>query len=307
MLLGAHVPTAGGLALAPSRGRAIAAEAIQVFTRNQVQWKARPVADDEAAAFRAAVRASGLKVVLAHGSYLVNLASPDSGALERSRDAFLHEMERCHALGIPYLVFHPGAHLGAGEEAGLAAVARSLDLALERGEGLAVMPLLEVTAGQGSTLGHRFEHLARIFGCVRRPERLGVCLDTCHLLAAGYDIATARGYEETLRALDGLVGLGKVKAFHLNDAREGLGSRLDRHAPIGRGVLGLPSFRRLLGDPRFRDVPAVLETPGPLAAWKRELRLLRGLVGSRGRARARTRGCAPAVRRVRARQGGRRA
>lgn len=284
MLLGAHVPTAGGLALAPPRGRAIAAEAIQVFTRNQVQWKARPVAEEEAEGFRAAVRASGLKAVLAHGSYLVNLASPDAAALERSRGAFLQEMERCHALGIPYLVFHPGAHLGAGEEAGLATVARSLDLVLERGEALAVMPLLEVTAGQGSAVGYRFEHLALIFERVRHPERLGVCLDTCHLLAAGYDIASARGCQQTLRALEAVIGIGKVKAFHLNDAKQGLGSRLDRHAPIGRGFIGRAGFRRLLADPRFRGLPAVLETPGPLAAWKRELRLLRGLVKRRGRA-----------------------
>ena len=277
MLLGAHVPVAGGLSLAPARGRSIAAGAIQVFTRNQVQWKVRPVIAEEAVAFRSAVAASGIRAVLAHGSYLVNLASPDPAGCERSLDAFVAEMERCQDLGIPYLVFHPGAHLGAGEDAGLRAVAASLDQALERARSLSVMPLIEITAGQGSCVGHRFEHLASILGRVRQPERLGICLDTCHLFAAGYDIATPRGYERTLAELDRLVGLEKVRAFHLNDAKGGLGSRLDRHQSIGRGHLGLATFRRLLDDRRFRGLPTVLETPGPLAAWKRELKLLRGL------------------------------
>lgn len=280
MLLGAHVPVAGGLHLAPERGQAIGAEAIQVFTRNQVQWNARPVGPEEADAFRGALTPSGVRTVLAHGSYLVNLASPDQTARARSLDAFVADMQRCHVLRIPYLVFHPGAHMGAGEAAGLDTVAGSLDQALDRGRGLAVTLLLEVTAGQGSALGHRFEHLATILQRVKRPGRLGICLDTCHLFAAGYDIATPRGYARTLRDLDRLVGLDRVKAFHLNDAKAGLGSRLDRHASIGRGRLGVATFRRLLRDRRFRGLPAVLETPGPLAAWKRELELLRRLRGS---------------------------
>jgi deoxyribonuclease-4 len=276
-MLGAHVSTAGGLARAPENGRAIAAEAIQVFTRNQVQWKGRPVGKREAAAFRAALATSGIRVVLSHGSYLVNLASPVRALLHRSRAAFLAEMRRCHALGIPHLIFHPGAHMGAGEEAGLATIAQSLDHVLERGAALDVMPLLEVTAGQGSTLGHRFEHLAEILARLRRPERVGVCLDTCHLYAAGYDIATPRGYDRTLAELDRHVGLRKVRAMHLNDAKLGLGSRRDRHESIGRGHLGLATFRRVVRDPRFREVPKVLETPGPLARWEAELRLLRRL------------------------------
>ena len=278
-MLGAHVPTAGGLHLAPERGRAIAAEAIQVFTRNQVQWAARAVGGREAAAFRKAVAANGIRAVLAHGSYLVNLGTPDRGARRKSRDAFVGEMRRCHALGIPRLVFHPGAHMGAGEEAGLRLVAESLNHALDCGRDLAVTPLLEVTAGQGSYLGHRFEHLAAILDRLESPGRVGVCLDTCHLLAAGYDIATPRGYARTMGELDRVVGLGRVGAFHLNDSMKGLGSRLDRHAPIGRGFLGTATFRRLLRDPRFRGVPMVLETPGPLDRWKRELALLRRLQG----------------------------
>ncbi len=278
-MLGAHVSTAGGLHNAPERGREIAAEAIQVFTRNQVHWAARPVSRSEAAAFRAAVERNRIRVVLSHGSYLVNLATPDRVVRERSRAAFLAEMRRCHALGIPYLVFHPGAHLGAGEEEGLRRVAESLNHALDRGHGLAVMPLLEVTAGQGSSVGHSFEHLARILEQLETPLRVGVCLDTCHLLAAGYDIATPRGYARTMEDLDQTVGLSRVKAFHLNDAKRGLGSRLDRHESIGRGFLGAVTFRRLLRDRRFRGVPMVLETPGGLPRWKEELALLRRLRG----------------------------
>lgn len=284
MWLGAHVPTAGGLDQAPARGRDITADAIQVFTRNQVQWRARPLAPEEVRAFRVALAQSGIRQVLSHGSYLVNLASADAPLLTKSRRAFLEEMERCHALGIRYLVFHPGAHRGAGEAAGLRTVAASLNHVLERAQELDVLLLLEVTAGQGSSVGHRFEHLASILEQVKRPERVGVCLDTCHLLAAGYDIATPKGYEVTLSAFARLVGLDKLKAVHLNDAGRPLGSRRDRHAPIGHGFLGRATFRRLVNDPRFHGVPMVLETPGPLPVWRTELRLLRSLVG-RGRGR----------------------
>ncbi len=277
--LGSHVPTAGGLHRAPAHGRDISAQAIQIFTRNQVQWHARPIDAGEARAFREALAQSGVQIAFAHGSYLVNLASPDAGILERSRAAFAADLERCHALGLPYLVFHPGAHLGAGEAAGLKVLARSLDEVLARSPG-SVMPLLEVTAGQGSTLGHRFEHIAAVLADVRAPERLGVCLDTCHLYAAGHDIATPDGYEDTLARFDRLVGLGSVKALHLNDARQGLGSRLDRHAPIGEGSLGGEPFRRLLRDPRLAGRPMVLETPGGLAGWKQQLALLRSLAAS---------------------------
>jgi deoxyribonuclease-4 len=276
-MLGAHVPTAGGLFRAPENAKTIAAEAIQVFTRSQLRWKGRPIGKREAASFRAALASSGVKTVLAHGSYLVNLGSPVPAALRRSRAAFLADMARCHALGIRYLVFHPGAHMGAGEKAGLAAIARSLDHVLERGEALDVMPLLEVTAGQGSCLGHRFEHLTEILGAVRHPDRLGVCLDTCHLYAAGYDVATPDGYEQTLDELERRVGLARVRAIHLNDAKLGLGSRRDRHASIGKGELGLDTFRRVVRDPRLAGVPKVLETPGPIARWNEELRLLRRL------------------------------
>ena len=277
MLLGAHVSVAGRLANAPAHGRAIGADVIQVFTRNQLQWKTRPVSVVEASDFKRAMADSGLQFAVAHASYLINLASPDWTTLARSRRALLGEVRRCHALGIPCLVLHPGSHMGAGEAAGIHRVVASLDHVFERAEGLAVEVLLEATAGQGSSLGHRFEHLAEIVSRSRFPGRLGVCLDTCHLLAAGYDIASPLGFGRTVREVDAVVGLSRVKAIHLNDARAGLGSRLDRHAPIGRGHLGLAAFRRLLRDARFQGVPMLLETPGPLAEWKREIALLRRL------------------------------
>jgi len=276
-LLGAHVPTTGGLKTASEHGRAIGADVVQIFTRNQVQWRARPIAADEAAEFKAALAGSGIRMALSHGSYLVNLASPKADVLRKSRDAFLAEMQRCHALGIPYLVFHPGAHMGAGEAAGLDAVTASLDHVLERADGVDVTPLLEVTAGQGSYVGHRFEHLAAILERARRPERLGVCLDTCHLLAAGYDIASPEGYEKTMADFTRIVGLSRLKAVHMNDAKKGLGSRLDRHEAIGKGCLGLETFRRIMNDTRFDGVPLILETPGGIDEWGKEIALLRGL------------------------------
>lgn len=285
MYLGAHVPITGGIQNAPGNGLAIGAEAIQIFTRNQMQWRCRPLSDAERGGFREALAKSGVKVALSHGSYLVNLASPVPDFLAKSRECFLAEMARCHALGIPYLVFHPGAHMGRGEEAGLDALAASLDALLDAGEGLDVMPLLEVTAGQGSSLGCTFEQIRGVFDRVKAPERLGVCLDTCHLYAAGYDIATPAGYERTFRDFDRVVGRKRLRAVHLNDSKKGLGSRVDRHARAGEGVLGLPTFRRFLNDRRFRGIPMVVETPGPLAEWKKEIALLRRLVARPARRR----------------------
>ena len=280
VLLGAHVPTTGGVPNAPANGRAVGATAIQVFTRNHRQWACKPMARAEAAAFRRALAGSGVRAVLSHASYLVNLASVVPDFLEKSRATLVEEIRRCHHLGIPHAVVHPGAHMGAGEEAGLDAVARSLDHVLRRTRGRAVMPLLEITAGQGSCLGHSFEQLAGILDRVKEPERLGVCLDTCHLNASGYDIVTAEGYERTMDSFSRIVGLGKLKAIHLNDAKSARGSRRDRHERAGRGQLGLETFRRILNDPRLLGVPMVVETPGPVEEWKKEIALLRGLVAA---------------------------
>ena len=277
MILGAHVSTEGGLARAFHGGLEIGANAVQIFTRNQVQWVARPVTPEEAEAFRLAKEAAGIEIVLSHGSYLVNLAGPKRSLLEKSRAAFSAELERCRGLGIPYLVFHPGAHMDAGTDRGLKTLAESLDRALEATSDSSVMPLLEVTAGQGSYLGSRFEEIASVLERVQDPGRLGVCLDTCHLFAAGYDIATEEGLRETLRAFEQAIGLEKLKAFHLNDSKKGLGSHLDRHEAIGQGALGLAPFERIVRDPRFRKIPMILETPGPEDEWKREIATLRGM------------------------------
>lgn len=296
LLLGAHVPVAGGLANAPANGLAIGATAIQVFTRNHRQWACRPLGPGEPAAFQAALAGSSIGAVMAHASYLVNLAALSPDFLDRSRHNLAEEVLRCDQLGISRVVVHPGAHMGAGERAGLAAVARSLDDVHARTRGAAARVLLEVTAGQGSCLGHRFEHMAEILMRVRAPERLGVCLDTCHLLAAGYDVAGARGYEATLAEFERVVGAPQLMAVHLNDSKLPLGSRVDRHARAGEGHLGLSGLRRFLNDPRLRGIPMVVETPGPLPEWKKELAVLRGLVGRARPPRPRHARAAPAGR-----------
>jgi deoxyribonuclease-4 len=280
MILGAHLPTKGGLVKALETGCEIGASVVQIFTRNQVQWAGRPISAEEAGGFREARTASGIATVLSHGSYLVNLASPARDILGKSRASFSAELERCHVLEIPYLVFHPGAHLGAGVDAGLKTLVESLDRALVAAPNLEVMPLLEVTAGQGSYLGSRFEELAYVLDLAEQSPRLGVCLDTCHLLAAGYDLASADGWRETMAAFGSIVGFSRLKAVHLNDAKKGLGSRLDRHEGIGAGTLGLAAFERLVRDPRLFGLPMILETPGPEMEWKREIALLRTMGAS---------------------------
>ncbi len=284
-LIGAHVPVTGGLSLAPPRAVEMGATAMQVFTRNHMQWRAKEMSDLEARSFREAFRRSGVGAVLAHASYLVNLAATNPQFLAQSRDTLAAEVSRCHALGIPQVVVHPGAHMGAGEAAGLRAVAESLDEVLERTRGQHVMVLLEVTAGQGSCLGHRFEHLAAMADAVKQPRRVGVCLDTCHLHAAGYDIVSPRGYERTIEELDQVVGLHRVKAIHLNDSHRERGCRVDRHARAGEGVLGLRALARIVNDPRLAPLPMVVETPGPVDQWRAEIALLRGLVGRPARRR----------------------
>ncbi len=260
MPIGAHMSVAGGLDQAPLRGRAVGCEVAQIFTKNSNQWAARPLTPDEIQRFKRAQAEAGVPVVMAHDSYLINLCA-EGELLAKSEAAFREEYERCEALGIPYLVTHPGAHLGAGEEEGLRRMARALDRLHDATRGYRTMVLLENTAGQGSCVGYRFEQLLRLFELVREPERLGVCLDTCHLLAAGYDIRTPAGYRRVTDEFDHVVGLSRLKALHLNDSKKGLGSRVDRHEHIGRGELGLEAFRALLNDPRLADRPMVLETP----------------------------------------------
>ncbi len=275
MPLGAHVPTAGGLDQAPQRGESIGADAIQVFTRNQLQWQAQPVSAREARAFKSACARYGLRHVCAHGSYLLNLASPERTLLRRSRAAFVAEIRRCQALGISELVLHPGAHRGRGAADGVKAVAEGLNDAIDKTPKSGVRLLVEITAGQGTCLGASVEELAAIVGAVERRERVGICLDTCHLYAAGYDLASPRGYEAVLEACAQQIGLDRLGALHLNDTRSELGSHLDRHAPLGAGRLGRTVFTRIVRDQRLAGLPLILETPGGLPAWKREIRRLR--------------------------------
>jgi len=283
VLLGAHVSIAGGLRHAPGRGRELGCRTIQIFTKNAAQWRTPPLDPDDVAAFRNNRYAEGIDPVVAHDSYLINLASPDPELLERSRRAFREEMERAAALDIPYLVFHPGAHRGtrddAGDEArGLATVAESLDRLHEEADAPGLTVCLEITAGQGTSLGHRFEHLARIMEQARCGGRLGVCFDTCHAFAAGYDIRTEASYEAVLAEFDLLIGLDRLKVVHLNDAKSELGSRVDRHEHIGRGNLGLAPFRCLVNDPRLRGVPLILETPEGGEWHRRNLQKLHDLI-----------------------------
>jgi deoxyribonuclease-4 len=274
---------AGGIPRAVDRARSVEATALQVFVKSSNQWAARPFADGESAEFRAACRGAGLeRHTLAHSSYLINLASPKEDLWARSCEAFRVELARCAELGIPHLVIHPGAHTGSGEEAGLERIASALDRVLTRDCAGGVSVLLETTAGTGTNLGCTFEQLAWILDNARCTERLGVCFDTCHALAAGYEFRDAASYRRTFREFDGTVGLERLRAFHLNDSRTDLGSRRDRHAHIGEGCLGTEPFRLLLNDGRFRKLPMVLETPKgeDLAEDRRNLATLRSLAAS---------------------------
>jgi deoxyribonuclease-4 len=285
-LFGAHMSIAGGYYKALLRAQEEGCDAVQLFTSQPKAWpviaatsgkpsfqskkvsspavptwEARPLPAEEVAAFHQTRAQTQIRVALAHDSYLINLASPNEGLYRRSVEAFVAELDRAERLGLDYLVTHPGAHVGSGEEAGHARVAGALDEVHGRCSGYRVQILLETTAGQGTGLGYRFEHLASILSRVAEPDRLGVCLDTCHVFAAGYPLAPRAAYEATLQELDRLIGLDRLRAFHVNDSLKPLGSRVDRHAHIGRGCLGLEPFRLLVNDRRFRDRPMILETP----------------------------------------------
>lgn len=259
--LGAHMSIAGGYDRAVRAAHAVGFETVQLFTKNNNQWKGAPITDAHVAAFRAALDETGVVDPVSHASYLINLASPDEALWAKSIDAMVVEVERCARLGIADLVVHPGAHTGSGEEAGLRRVAEALDLVAARTAGLPVTIDLETTAGQGTCLGHRFEHLGTILSLVADASRLGVCVDTCHVFAAGYSMADRAMYDETLDELDRVVGLGRIRVWHLNDSVKAQGSRVDRHAGIGLGMIGLEAFHLLVDDPRFRGLPMILETP----------------------------------------------
>ena len=298
--LGAHESVAGGLHLAFNRLQQVGGEALQIFTRNQRQWNPQPLTEDEISLFQTAWnKAISLPIgrsfavhgaddtrtslpVASHASYLINLASGKQELTDKSIMAFTAEVRRCEQLAIPFVIIHPGSHGGDGVEAGLSRFTKALDQVLAT-TGAEVTVLLETTAGQGTSLGSRFEELAFILEHSYSQQRLGVCVDTCHIFAAGYDLRTLAAYSRTLEEFDRLVGTGWIKFFHLNDSKKELGCRVDRHEHIGQGAIGLPGFASLLNDPRFADHPMTLETPKghDLQEDRDNLKLLRGLIEDR--------------------------
>jgi len=283
--IGAHMSIAGGLHLALERGREVGCGAVQIFLKNQRQWAGPPLRDEAIRAFATARRRTGIRRVFAHSSYLINLASPDRTAWAQAVDAFTDELERGEALGLSCVVVHPGSHMGAGLESGLRRVISALDQALARTAGYRIKVALENTAGGGNSVGRTFAELATMLNGAARPERIGICIDTCHLFAAGYDLRTEAGYARAMAECEATVGRRRVLALHLNDARAPFGSGLDRHEHIGRGFLGIATFRRLLNDRRFARVPKVLETPKDPEPTSdlRNLATLRRLRGPLGR------------------------
>jgi deoxyribonuclease-4 len=281
-ILGAHMSIAGGYYKAVEAARRVGCDCVQIFTKNNNQWRAKELTDDDVARFRDALKQLKITHPIAHDSYLINLASPDKELWKKSVDAFVIELQRAERLGVPYVVTHPGAYTTSSEAKGLRAIVRALNEVHRQTRGIKSRCLLETTAGQGSNLGWRFEHLATILDGVKDPDRLGVCFDTCHVFAAGYAMGTEKEYKATMRALNKTVGVKQVRAFHLNDSLKPLGSRVDRHAGIGRGQMGKEPFRFLLNDRRFRKVPMYLETPKGEEKGKNldtiNLRTLRGMI-----------------------------
>jgi deoxyribonuclease IV len=259
--LGAHMSIKGGLPRAVDRAAASRCQALQIFTKSAGQWRARALPGDEVALFRRRIDETGIRPVVAHNSYLINVAAALPALRAQSLAALGEELDRAELLGLDGLVMHPGSYTSGSEKEGLRLIGDAIASLLADRPGARTMVLLEHTAGQGTNLGHRFEHLAAILDRVGGSPRVGVCLDTCHLLTAGYDLCSPEGYEATFRQFDRIVGLDRIRVFHLNDSKKPCGSRIDRHEHIGKGCLGLEPFRRLLNDARFRGLPMLLETP----------------------------------------------
>ncbi len=259
-LLGAHMSTAGGVHTAFARGASIGCTTMQVFVKNNNQWFGRAQTEEDVQRYKTEEAKTTIPSVVAHAAYLINLCAANADTLKKSRNAFEDELRRCEAFGIKALIFHPGAHVGVGEEEGIKHIAGSLNIIHEKTRNFATLTTLEGTAGQGSAIGYRFEHLRGIIDLVDAKNRMAVCLDTCHLYAAGYDISTEDGWNETLKQFDEIVGLNRLVAIHTNDSKKPLGSRVDRHEHIGKGPIGLSGFRMLMNDERLAYVPKILET-----------------------------------------------
>ncbi|MCS6860360.1 MAG: deoxyribonuclease IV, partial [Abditibacteriales bacterium] len=282
MLIGAHMPVSKGLVHAVHAGKAIGCTTLQIFTKSPGQWKAKPMADAEAEAFRAAVQEAGIGPVVVHDAYLINLAAPHDDVLKKSRLAFLEEIQRAEQLGASHVVTHCGSHLGKGEDDALKVLAESVAWTLARTGTSHVHVTLEITAGQGTSLGYRFEHIAFVMEQVRSP-RVSVCFDIAHALAAGYDLRGRRGYAKVMREFDDVVGLQHVAVIHANDSKKPLGSRVDRHEHVGQGHVGIETFRCFVNDARWENVPLIVETPQAETMHAINVRTLRRLIRRRAR------------------------
>jgi deoxyribonuclease-4 len=269
---------AGGTHLALERAEQAGCQVIQIFVKNNNRWVGKPISEEEAETFQKSWERSAIQEVVAHDCYLINLASPLDEMWQRSIDALIDELERCDRLGLSYLVTHPGSHMGRGEEQGVRRIARAIDQIHQKDWKVRIA--LETTAGQGTSVGYRFEHLRDIIGAVRQPDRLAVCMDTCHIFAAGYDIREEEDYQKTMESFDQTVGLDKLRIFHFNDSKRAWGSRVDRHEHIGRGEIGTSAFASILNDERLTRVPKILETPKGKTHRedKRNLKVLRSLI-----------------------------
>ncbi len=277
-LIGCHVSIAGGVENAPIHGGELGCEAIQIFTANQMQWRGSPISEESRSKFMEGLKGQGIRQVVTHDSYLINLGSPDHAKLAKSRKAFIDEMVRSEFLNIQYIIFHPGSHMGRGDDYALKTIAESLDYAIESRANYKSILLLENTAGQGSNVGYKFEQLRSIIDKCSYPERLGVCFDTCHAFAAGYDLVTEDAYNKTFKEFDDIIGLDYLRVFHINDSKRELGSRIDRHACLGEGLIGWEFFHRLVNDKQFTELPMILETPGGIEVFVKEIKELRKVI-----------------------------
>jgi deoxyribonuclease-4 len=260
-LLGAHTSTSGGVSKSIYLAEKLGFTTMQIFTKNNNRWFQKPLEEKEIVSFKSKLKTSKIEFVISHDSYLINLCAKDESILKKSRSAFLDELKRCELLGIPYLNFHPGAHLGAGERDGIKLIAESLNSAHEKTKNYKVSSMLETTAGQGTAIGYHFEQLQKIIELVESKERMSVCIDTAHIFAAGYDIKNPKEFKIVIKDFDEIIGLDRLKCFHMNDRKKELGSRVDRHEHIGKGFIGLDGFSNIMNDRRLKKIPKILETP----------------------------------------------
>ncbi len=279
-LLGAHTSIQGGVAESIPLAEKLKFTAMQIFTKNSNRWFAKPQTKDEIEKFKNRLSTSRIKFVVSHDSYLINLCAKNPEILRKSRDAFIDELKRCELLGIPYLNFHPGTHGGQGEEDGIKIIAQSLNITHEKTPDYKVSSMLEATAGQGTAIGYKFEHLKKIIDLIEDKGRMTVCIDTAHIFAAGYDIKNRKNYDKVIKDFDDIIGLERLKCFHINDSKKELGSRVDRHEHIGKGFIGKEGFRNIMQDRRLANVPKILETPKGKECLEdlENLKILRSLI-----------------------------